>query len=471
MKLADEPDTAFGNCRSFNGRLERFFNFRTISSAVLFIIMPALVKTLSRKKGSSKSTAPGPGKTSASVTPAKRKKHAWMFEDEDDVEAEVEVQKKAKKLKGKEQEKTLGTSQEKAKAKDVEVKPKPKDKVPVPARKAEVKEKDKSRKTDGKEEEVTKRATGKKGVAMGTLKGSTATESKTKRRKALTFWSESSDAEADSGESDEEEDEDEDEAESEVGSSDDDKSDGTQKEAGASSDQDEAVSGEEEEDADADEDEETHLRGFSSNESDSSDEEDEDEAVNKAPPIDVGKLPTVAKDDATVKRKLDKAKKQASGERGVIYLGRIPHGFYEDQMRAYFSQFGDVTRLRLSRNKKTGRSKHYAFIEFKSAAVAQIVAETMDNYLLMGHLLQCKLVPKEEVHPELWIGSNRKFRKVPMARLERLQQNKTRTAVQKKKIERRALKRQEQKKRKLEALGIDYDMAPFSYSKKNRKDA
>jgi nucleolar protein 15 len=36
----------------------------------------------------------------------------------------------------------------------------------------------------------------------------------------------------------------------------------------------------------------------------------------------------------------------------VLFVGRVPHGFYEDQMRAYFSQFGDVTRLRLSRNKR-----------------------------------------------------------------------------------------------------------------------
>lgn len=40
------------------------------------------------------------------------------------------------------------------------------------------------------------------------------------------------------------------------------------------------------------------------------------------------------------------------GERGVIYLGRIPHGFYEDEMRSYFSQFGSVTRLKLYRSKK-----------------------------------------------------------------------------------------------------------------------
>ena len=39
-------------------------------------------------------------------------------------------------------------------------------------------------------------------------------------------------------------------------------------------------------------------------------------------------------------------------ERGVVYLGRIPYGFFEKELRGYFSQFGKVTRLRLSRNKK-----------------------------------------------------------------------------------------------------------------------
>jgi len=36
----------------------------------------------------------------------------------------------------------------------------------------------------------------------------------------------------------------------------------------------------------------------------------------------------------------------------VIYIGHIPHGFYEEQMRGFFSQFGIVTRVRLSRSKK-----------------------------------------------------------------------------------------------------------------------
>lgn len=75
---------------------------------------------------------------------------------------------------------------------------------------------------------------------------------------------------------------------------------------------------------------------------------------------------------------------------------------------------------------QTGRSKHYAFIEFDSSRVAEIVAETMDNYLLMGHILKCRAIPKSEVHPELWIGADKKFKKVPMARVHRVSHNKVR---------------------------------------------
>jgi nucleolar protein 15 len=126
-------------------------------------------------------------------------------------------------------------------------------------------------------------------------------------------------------------------------------------------------------------------------------------------------------------------------DRGVLYIGRVPHGFYEEQMKEYFSQFGNVTRLRLARNKKvsdrylnrlldidtlqTGRSKHYAFIEFDSSSVAKIVSETMDSYLIAGHLLQCKVVPADKVHPDLWIGSNKKWRLIPKGRLARLAHN------------------------------------------------
>ncbi|GKV44333.1 hypothetical protein SLEP1_g51526 [Rubroshorea leprosula] len=58
----------------------------------------------------------------------------------------------------------------------------------------------------------------------------------------------------------------------------------------------------------------------------------------------------------------------------VLYIGRIPHGFYENKMQAYFQQFCTIKRLRIARNKKTGKSKHFGFLEFEDHQVAEVVA-------------------------------------------------------------------------------------------------
>lgn len=127
-------------------------------------------------------------------------------------------------------------------------------------------------------------------------------------------------------------------------------------------------------------------------------------------------------------------------------------------MRAYFSQFGEITRLRLSRNRLTGRSKHYAFVEFGSTTVAKIVAETMDNYLMYGHILKCKFVPAEQLHPEVWKGANRRFKRTPWNRIEkkRLEKGKTREQWSKR-IEQEQQKRQA-KADMLKALGYEIDL-------------
>jgi nucleolar protein 15 len=87
-------------------------------------------------------------------------------------------------------------------------------------------------------------------------------------------------------------------------------------------------------------------------------------------------------------------------------------------MRAYFSQFGTLTRLRLARNRATGAPKHYAFVEFASGAVADVVAATTDAYLLFGHVLRVRRVPRAQVHADLWKGSGKKFKRIPWGEIE-----------------------------------------------------
>lgn len=204
-------------------------------------------------------------------------------------------------------------------------------------------------------------------------------------------------------------------------------------------------------------------------EDDAAEDEENDDAVNLATEIDgeddevtegeslfqegqdVGKIPEVSK------KVKDNAKAKFNGEPGVIYIGRIPHGFYEHEMRQYFTQFGEITRLRLSRNKKTGASKHFAFVEFAEESTAEVVAKTMDNYLLFGHILKCKVVPKAQVHENLFKGANQRFKKVPWNRMagKKLEKPKTEAAWESK-IQREKNKRAKNAE-KLKALGYEFE--------------
>ncbi|KAK5956484.1 nucleolar protein [Knufia fluminis] len=157
-------------------------------------------------------------------------------------------------------------------------------------------------------------------------------------------------------------------------------------------------------------------------------------------------------------KKLRQAKDKKSDGPGVVYVGRIPHGFYEAPMKEYFSQFGTITRLRLSRNKKTGASKHFAFIEFESDEVAKIVADTMDNYLMFGHILKCKYAPAGTLHEDVWKGANKRFRRIPQHKLLRQKAEEPKSQEQ---MERKMGRVQEKRKRKLDQmkeLGYEYEL-------------
>lgn len=53
------------------------------------------------------------------------------------------------------------------------------------------------------------------------------------------------------------------------------------------------------------------------------------------------------------KTKISSRMKKIRARNGaIIYVGRIPHGFYEKQMRSYFSQFGKILRIKISRNRR-----------------------------------------------------------------------------------------------------------------------
>lgn len=180
----------------------------------------------------------------------------------------------------------------------------------------------------------------------------------------------------------------------------------------------------------------------------------------------------------------NRVKKDPKEPRGVVYIGHLPNGFFEPQMRQFLQQFGTVTRLRLSRSKKNARSKGYAFVEFDDEDVAQIVADTMDKYLLFGRQLVAKILPAEKRHPALFRGAGKVMQPTDRKKraLQRLQHNKKRgddsadaddkassTPAVTSRQQSRRLKKEQRKRGVLAGMGIDYDFEGWLAAKKDSK--
>lgn len=87
----------------------------------------------------------------------------------------------------------------------------------------------------------------------------------------------------------------------------------------------------------------------------------------------------------------------------VVYLGHLPKGFDEDEIRKFFNQFGKIKRMKLFRAKKSLASKGYAFLEFETEEIAKVVTEAMDGYFLMERKLVAQQLTADRVHDGLFL--------------------------------------------------------------------
>lgn len=138
-----------------------------------------------------------------------------------------------------------------------------------------------------------------------------------------------------------------------------------------------------------------------------------------------------------------KQEKSQSDYSSIIFVSRLPHGFQEKELSKYFSQFGDLKDARLARNKKSGNSRHYGFVEFANKDDAKVAQETMNNYLIMGHLMQVRLLPKGSKVEKLYRYKQKAFQETPIKRSAE-------------DLKERARKRHEQRVEKLKKAGIDF---------------
>lgn len=150
----------------------------------------------------------------------------------------------------------------------------------------------------------------------------------------------------------------------------------------------------------------------------------------------------------------DAKKKKEGAKKGVIYIGRIPHGFHEQQMKTYFSQFGDIVNLCVARNKQ-GNLKHFGFIEFADYETAKVAQETMNNYLLAGHQLKVDMVDTSEKDV---FKNPRKYKAVPWRQINQKKHDAKRTPDKVVKLETKFADKKKKRLDELKAKGINWEL-------------
>lgn len=186
------------------------------------------------------------------------------------------------------------------------------------------------------------------------------------------------------------------------------------------------------EEEDEEEGEADNFAGFESTDDESEEEEEKTEEKSQ-------KQDTKSKQHHVVVKQSNKSDKYSTTlkniekhKRGLMYIGRLPKEFEENDLKRYFEQFGDISNAIIARNRKTGHSKHYGFIEFQQYSVAKVAQETMNNYTVFNHMLKCELIEPKNENAEMYLNlfnkSNKKFKKIPWGKIAKNKFEKSKTS-------------------------------------------
>ena len=72
-----------------------------------------------------------------------------------------------------------------------------------------------------------------------------------------------------------------------------------------------------------------------------------------------------------------------------IYVGNLAFNAADDDLRAAFEQFGEVTSVNIIQDRETGRSRGFAFVEMSNGEHAKEAIENLDGASICGRNVTC----------------------------------------------------------------------------------
>ena len=80
-----------------------------------------------------------------------------------------------------------------------------------------------------------------------------------------------------------------------------------------------------------------------------------------------------------------------------IYVGNLSFKVSDQELMEVFEQFGDVTSAKVIKDRETGRSKGFGFVEMENDSEAQAAINKLDGTEINGRTVKVnKARPKEK---------------------------------------------------------------------------
>ena len=82
-----------------------------------------------------------------------------------------------------------------------------------------------------------------------------------------------------------------------------------------------------------------------------------------------------------------------------LYVGNIAWGLDEAGLEGIFSDFGGVQSVKIIKDRDTGRSKGFGFVEMSSGDEAQTAIQNLDGKEFEGRQLRVNVAKEREERP------------------------------------------------------------------------
>ncbi len=70
-----------------------------------------------------------------------------------------------------------------------------------------------------------------------------------------------------------------------------------------------------------------------------------------------------------------------------LYIGNLPYNITEDELKEFFASAGNVTSVAIIKDKMTGKSKGFGFVEYSTPEEAQNAISTLNGKEIDGRAI------------------------------------------------------------------------------------